>query len=137
MKFNKKLTKSLRKCRKAIYNAKGKVLTKLISSPLSKDLKSTYDNKLKRFPVRTGDTVRVFTGQFKNREGLVIKVNRILRKIHVEGCDQQEGEKTVSVNIDPSNCRIIKFGEAHDRLKLVEKKLERISNAQLNKKLVE
>merc|ERR1711974_69345 len=126
MKFNKKKTTSLRKTRLAHYNAKGVKLTKLISAGLTKELKAQYENKIKRFPVRKGDTVAIFTGDFKNREGVVTKVCRHIKKINVEGCDKNEGEKTVSVNIDPSNVRISKFGTEGDRMKLVERKIQRV-----------
>lgn len=138
MKFNKKVTSSLKKARKQFFEAKGVKLTKQISSKLSKELMEKYENKLKRFPVRKNDTVIIKTGEYKNREGKITKVNRFSRKINIEGVDRQENDKVIHIDIDPSNCRIVSFGTEFDRMKMVQKKLERIDAAFDSKnKLVE
>ncbi|KAF7701582.1 60S ribosomal protein L26-like 1 [Cucumispora dikerogammari] len=143
MKLNKKKSSAIKTTRKNHFNVTGKKLTKLISSPLTKSLKQTYENKIKKFPVRPGDTVEVFKGEFKGRICEVIKINRVMRKLHLEGCDKQEDiennneKKTVPANIDPSNCRINQFGDSKDRMLMVEKKLERINKHIENNKYKE
>ncbi|EPR79051.1 60S ribosomal protein L26 [Spraguea lophii 42_110] len=123
MKFNKNVTASRRKNRKAHFTSIGLERTKLMNAPLSKDLKEEYG--IKRIAVRPGDMVKVVSGEFKKKEGVVMKVNRHDIKIEVEGCFvQKEDGKKINKGIHPSNLRIIKLSMEKDRAEIINKKVE-------------
>jgi ribosomal protein uL24 len=71
-----------RKSRKAHFTAPSHLRRKIMSSHLSKDLKTKYD--VRSIPVRKGDTVKVVRGTFKGREGKIQTVYRKKWCIHVE-----------------------------------------------------
>lgn len=57
MKFNKMVTSSRRKNRKRHFNAPSHVRRKIMSSPLSKDLRQKYN--VRSMPIRKDDEVQV------------------------------------------------------------------------------
>ncbi len=65
-------SKSVRKQRKYVYNAPLHIIRKLMSVRLSKDLKVKYGKR--NIPVRTGDRVKIVSGDFK---GKLVKVNDV------------------------------------------------------------
>jgi large subunit ribosomal protein L26e len=71
-----------RKSRKAHFSAGSTLRRKIMSSHLSKDLKTQY--QVRAMPVRKGDTVKVVRGTSKNREGKVMTVYRKKWCIHIE-----------------------------------------------------
>ena len=82
MKINTSLSSQRRKSRKAHFSAPSSIRRKIMSSHLSKDLKTKYD--VRAVPVRKGDTVKVMRGTFKGREGKIQAVYRKRWCIHIE-----------------------------------------------------
>lgn len=75
MKKNSAVSSSRRKCRKAHFAAPSNVRRKLMSSPLSKELRQKYS--VRSVPVRKDDEVLVTRGPFKSAQaGRVISVYR-------------------------------------------------------------
>jgi len=85
--------------RKAIYEAEGAQLHKLLSAPLSKELRKSQGRR--SYPVRKGDTVKIVRGDFAGVEGKVNDVDTRGQRLFVEGVTREmtSGTSTnVSVN---------------------------------------
>ena len=117
-----------RKQRKYLHNAPLHIKHRLMSAPLSKDLKKEYNTRSVK--VRKGDTVSIKTGQFKSKSGKVVKVSLARGVIFVEGAHIPRADGTNSnYPIHPSNVEIIKL-DLDDKLRV--EKLNKIKEA--NKK---
>ena len=91
--------KSPRRQRKLIYQAPPHRQAKLLSAPLSADLKTRHGRRT--YTVREGDTVRIVRGDFAGIEGKVTEVERNSSRLFVEGVqrDKVSGTSTkVSVH---------------------------------------
>ena len=82
MKTHQSVSSQRRKSRKAHFSAPSSIRRKIMSSHLSKDLKTKYD--VRSVPVRKGDTVKIMRGTFKGREGKVTAVYRKKWALHIE-----------------------------------------------------
>lgn len=82
MKTHQSVSSQRRKSRKAHFSAPSNIRRKIMSSKLSKDLKTKYETK--SIPVRKGDTVKIMRGTFKGREGKVQAVYRKKWALHIE-----------------------------------------------------
>jgi len=85
--------------RKAIYEAEGAQLHKLLSAPLSEELRKTQGRR--SYQVRKGDTVKIVRGDFAGVEGKVNDVDTRGQRLFVEGVTREmtSGTSTnVSVN---------------------------------------
>ncbi|KAK8933605.1 60S ribosomal protein L26-1 [Platanthera zijinensis] len=121
MKCNPRVTSSRRKCRKAHFTAPSNVRRKLMSSPLSSDLRAKYN--VRSTPVRKDDEVQVVRGTFKGREGKVVQVYRKKWVIHIERITREKvNGSTVNVGVDPSKVIITKLKLDKDRKSLLERK---------------
>lgn len=110
--------KQPRKQRKAYFNAPLHIRHKLVSAPLSKELRKEYG--IRSLPLRTGDTVMVLRGDFKGHEGKVVKVDLKRLRIHVEGVTRRRADGTqVYIPIHPSKVMITKLDLSDERRKLV------------------
>jgi large subunit ribosomal protein L24 len=100
-------TKSTKQ-RKKFYNSPWHKAIKLMSAPLSKDLRTRF--KIRAIPVRTNDSVKIVSGGFKGRSGKVARVNVKRRLVFVEGITgkAQKG-KTKMVGIHVSNLTLTKL----------------------------
>ena len=93
---------SRRKQRKAMFTADNNEKRVMMSSRLSKDLRSVWG--FKAFPIHSQDVVIVKVGKFKGKEGRVENVSRTTRKVTIEGCTMPRScGGVVSYPIDPSN----------------------------------
>merc|ERR1712034_291009 len=111
MKFNKMVSGSRRKNRARHFNAPSHVRRKIMSAPLSKDLRQKYN--VRSLPIRKDDEVMVVRGHFKGQQtGNVVHVHRMQRE-KVNG-------STVQVGIHPSNCVITKLKLDKDRKAMLE-----------------
>ncbi|KAM3181138.1 hypothetical protein ACTXT7_014935 [Hymenolepis weldensis] len=122
MKFNKSVTSSSRKQRKRHFNAPSHIRRRLMSAPLSKELRNKY--KVRSMPVRRGDEVQIVRGERKdNNSAKVIKVYRKKFVIHVERvqCKKSNGIY-VPIGIHPSNVVITKLKLDNDRRDLLARK---------------
>merc|ERR1712133_207840 len=78
MKKNTNVSSSRRKCRKAYFSAPSSVRRKLMSAPLSKELRSKYS--VRSMPIRKDDEVLVTRGPFKSHRCLQEEVGSPHRK---------------------------------------------------------
>jgi len=73
----------------------------MVSSPLSKELKTKYGRN--RIAPRKGDTVEVVRGEFKGVSGEVSKVDPRKLKVYVVGVTARKTDgKDVMRSVDPS-----------------------------------
>eukprot|EP00418_Pyrodinium_bahamense_P077960 CAMPEP_0179050358 /NCGR_PEP_ID=MMETSP0796-20121207/20684_1 /TAXON_ID=73915 /ORGANISM="Pyrodinium bahamense, Strain pbaha01" /LENGTH=87 /DNA_ID=CAMNT_0020746857 /DNA_START=112 /DNA_END=372 /DNA_ORIENTATION=- len=82
MKRKSTVTSSRRKNRKAHFTAGSCTRRKLMSAPLSKDLRTKYS--VRSLPIRRDDEVMIMRGHYHDREGKVTQVYRKKWRIHVE-----------------------------------------------------
>merc|ERR1711965_420438 len=121
MKFSPDVSSSRRKSRKAHFQAPSSVRRKILSAPLSAELRNKY--LVRSMPVRKDDEVHVVRGFFKGREGKVLTVYRRKFCIHVERVTRDKANGgTVNVGIHPSNVVITKLKLDKDRKSILERK---------------
>lgn len=66
MKFSKSVSSSRRKCRKRHFTAPSSVRRKLMSAPLSKELRNKHH--VRSMPIRRDDEVVVVRGHYKGQQ---------------------------------------------------------------------
>lgn len=116
------MSKQPRKQRKFIHKAPLHIRHKLMSVTLSEELREQYGRR--NIPVRSGDTVRVMRGDFKDHEGKVEKVDLKHYRVMIEGMSVQkpDGNK-VYHPVHPSNIKIIELDlEDDERNDIIERK---------------
>ncbi len=97
-----------RKQRKYIAKAPLHIRHRFMNAPLSKELRKDYG--FRSIPVRSGDTVKVTTGQFKEVTGKVSKVSLSRLRIYVEGAKVQRADGSESFYpLHPSNVEVTKL----------------------------
>jgi len=115
------LSKQPKKQRKAYFNAPLHKRQKLMTAPLSKELREKYG--VKRLPVRKGDKVRVVRGDFRGTEGEVVRVDLRRYRIFVDGVVIEKADKTpVFRPIHPSKVEIIDLKLDDWRKKIIERR---------------
>ena len=94
-----------RKQRKYQHNAPMHTLHRMLSSPLSVELRKKYTKR--NVAIKKGDQVKIMRGQFKGKTGKVENVLTRYQRIHVEGVTQlkRDGSK-IPYPIHPSKVRI-------------------------------
>ena len=121
MKFNKQVTSSRRKNRKAHLGAHSEAKRKLMAANLSKELQARHN--VRSMPIRQDDEVLVTRGMYKTREGKVTAVYRKKWVVHVERLAREKVHGTsVPVGIPPSSLVITKLKMDKDRKALLEAK---------------
>merc|ERR1719506_2252707 len=123
MKFNKAVSSARRTCRRNHFQADSTTRRKLMSAPLSKELRKKYN--VRSLPIRKDDEVQVVRGapSVKNRDGKVIQVYRKKWVIHVERLVKEKTNgQPVPIGIHPSNVVITKLHLDPDRKKILERK---------------
>merc|ERR1712167_253864 len=121
MKFSPDVSSSRRKSRRAHFQAPSSVRRKILSAPLSAELRNKYS--VRSMPVRKDDEVHVVRGFFKGREGKVLTVYRRKFCIHVERVTRDKANGgVVNVGIHPSNVVITKLKLDRDRKSILERK---------------
>merc|ERR1712124_233470 len=112
---------SRRKSRKAYFTAPSHIRRKLMSAPLSKDLRTKYN--VRSVPIRRDDEVMIVRGHYHDREGKVTQVYRKKWRIHVERVTRDKANgQSVNVGIHPSKVVITKIKLDKDRRALLERK---------------
>ncbi|MBT3416467.1 50S ribosomal protein L24 [Candidatus Woesearchaeota archaeon] len=98
-------SKQPRKQRKYRHNAPLHIKKKFLSVNFTKELREKYNKR--NLTVIKGDKVKIMSGQFKGKEGLVEKVDVRNIKILVQGAEmiKKDGSK-VNYPISPSNLMI-------------------------------
>lgn len=121
MKYSATVSSSRRKSRKAHFGAHSEARRKLMSAPLSRELRNRLG--VRSMPIRKEDEVVVNRGTYKSREGKVISVFRKKFVIHVERITRDRVNGTpVPVGIQPSNVTITKLKMDKDRKAKLEAK---------------
>jgi len=115
-------TKQPKKQRKRLFNLPLHLRWRLLSAPLSKELRKELG--LKRLYVRKGDVVKIVRGDWKGHEGKVVDVDLKRGRIFVEGVTIKKADGTdVFYPIHPSKVVIVKLGEVDDvRRKIIERR---------------
>ena len=110
-----------RKQRKAYFQAPLHRRQKLMTAPLSRELREKYG--VKNLPVRKGDKVRVVRGDFKGKEGEVVRVDLREYRIYVDGVTIEKADKTpVFRPLHPSKVEIIELKLDDWRRKIIERR---------------
>lgn len=127
------VSKQPRKQRKSLYNAPLHIRRKLLTAPLSKELREKYG--IKRLPVRKGDEVRIVRGSYAGMEGKVNRVDLKKIRIYIDGVTRERADGTpVFVPIHPSKVEIIKLDLSDkERRKIIERKKGRIVEEEAKK----
>ena len=99
MKYNAKVTSSRRKQRKAHFTAPSSERRKIMSAPLSSELRKKYG--CRSMPVRKEDEVRVARGTYKGKEGKVVQVYRKKWVIHVDKLTREKVNRTLKSLFSP------------------------------------
>eukprot|EP01135_Chromosphaera_perkinsii_P002391 Nk52_evm45s222 gene=Nk52_evmTU45s222 len=121
MKFNTDVSSSRRKCRKAHFSAPSHIRRKLMSAPLSRDLRTKYD--VRSMPVHRDDEVSVVRGHYKGQSGKVVSCYRKKWVLHIERIQKDKANGGTSyVGIDPSKVEITKLKLDKDRKGILERK---------------
>eukprot|EP00933_Yihiella_yeosuensis_P019807 TRINITY_DN159_c0_g5_i2.p1 TRINITY_DN159_c0_g5~~TRINITY_DN159_c0_g5_i2.p1 ORF type:complete len:138 (+),score=24.86 TRINITY_DN159_c0_g5_i2:73-486(+) len=115
------VSSSRRKARKAHFTAPSHIRRKLMSAPLSKDLRTKYS--VRSVPIRRDDEVMIMRGHYHDREGKVTQVYRKKFRIHVDRVTRDKANgQTVPIPIHPSKVVITKLKLDKDRKALLERK---------------
>jgi len=96
------------KQRKFLWNAPLHKRRKIMSAPLSIELRVKYGRR--SFPIRVGDVVRVLRGDYAGMEGKVKSVDLKNYRITIEGITREKADgTTVFIPIHPSKVEIKKL----------------------------
>ncbi|KAI7883474.1 ribosomal protein L24 [Lichtheimia hyalospora FSU 10163] len=121
MKFSADVSSSRSKSRKAHFTAPSDIRRKIMSSPLSKELREKYNTR--SIPVRTDDEVMVVRGSLKGREGKVVQVYRKKWVIHIERVNREKvNGATAPIGIHPSNVVVTKLKIDKSRQAILDRK---------------
>ncbi|XP_028607973.1 60S ribosomal protein L26-like [Grammomys surdaster] len=122
MKFNPFMTSDRSKNRKWHFNAPSHIRRKIMSSPLSKELRQKYN--VRSMAIRKEDEVQVVRGYYKGQQiGKVVQVYRKKYVIYIEGVQREKANgTTVHVGIHPSKVVITRLKLDKDRKKILERK---------------
>ncbi|XP_008832307.1 60S ribosomal protein L26-like [Nannospalax galili] len=122
MKFNHFVTSDQSKNRKRHFNVPSHIRRKIMSSPLSKELRQKYS--VQSMPIRKDDEVQVIRGHYKGQK--IGKVVQVYRKNYVICIEQVQRGKangtTVHVDIHPSKVVITRLKLDKDCKKILERK---------------
>mmetsp|Transcript_50851 Transcript_50851/g.142322 ORF Transcript_50851/g.142322 Transcript_50851/m.142322 type:complete len:138 (-) Transcript_50851:128-541(-) len=133
MKVKATVSSSRRKSRKAHFTAPSHIRRKLMSAPLSKDLRTKY--AVRSIPIRRDDEVMIVRGHYHDREGKVTQVYRKKWRIHVERVTRDKANgQTVPVGIHPSKVVITKIKLDKDRKALLDRKNRNVKKGKYTEK---
>merc|ERR1712090_39817 len=122
MKLNKHVSSDRSKSRKRHFSAPSHIRRRLMSAPLSKELRTKYG--VRSMPIRKDDEVQVVRGHYKGQQ--MGKVTQVYRKKFVVYIERIQREKAnganVHVGIHPSKTVIVKLKLDKDRKKILERK---------------
>ncbi|CAJ0945512.1 unnamed protein product, partial [Mesorhabditis belari] len=121
MKQNPFVSSDSGKSRKRHFNAPSHLRRKLMSSPLTKDLRAKHG--IRSIPIRTDDEVTVTRGHYKGNSGRVMRVYRKKFVIHIDKITREKANgTTVHIGIHPSKVAVTKLKLDRDRKALIERK---------------
>ncbi|GAA5820550.1 hypothetical protein JCM11251_003043 [Rhodosporidiobolus azoricus] len=112
---------SSRKAHKAHFDAPSSIRRKIMSAPLSKELREKYSTR--SIPVRKDDEVKIVRGTYKGREGKITQVSRKAWAIQVDRVEREKGSgAAVPIKIHPSKVQVIALKLNKDREALLQRK---------------
>ncbi|XP_045394407.1 60S ribosomal protein L26-like [Lemur catta] len=122
MKFNPFVISDQSKKRKRHFNAPSHIHRKIMSSPLSKELKQKYN--VRSMLIRKDGEVQVVWGHYKGQQiGKVVQVYRKKYVIYIEWMQWEKGNgTTVHMGIHPSKVVITRLKLDKDSKKILEQK---------------
>merc|ERR1711935_1781 len=122
MKLNKNVSSSSKKQRKRYFTAPSHIRRKLMTAPLSKDLRSKYG--IKNIPIRKDDEVQVVGGHYKGQQvGKVVQCYRKKFCVYIERIQREKANgASVYVGIPPSKVCIVKLKMDKDRKKILDRR---------------
>merc|ERR1712141_817892 len=122
MKLNKHVTSSARKQRKRHFTAPSHIRRKLMTAPLSKDLKQKYG--VRNIPIRKDDEVQVVRGHYKGQQvGKFVQCYRKKFVVYIERIQREKANgATVYVGIHPSKVSIVKLKMDKDRKLIIDRR---------------
>jgi large subunit ribosomal protein L24 len=92
------------KQRKLLYQSPAHRRRKLLTAPLSEDLRKSQGRR--SYPVRKGDTVKILRGDFAGVEGKITKVDTHRQRVFVEGV-QREKVAGTSTNVSVHSSKVV------------------------------
>lgn len=116
------MSKQPRKQRKYVYQAPLHARHKMMSVTLSPELRERFDRR--SLPVRSGDTVKVMRGDFKDHEGKVTAVDLKNYRLMIDGVvvTKPDGNK-VFHSVHPSKVMLVELDlEDDERNDIIERK---------------
>ncbi|KAI8379546.1 translation protein SH3-like domain-containing protein [Radiomyces spectabilis] len=124
MKFSADVSSSRRKSRKAHFTAPSSIRRKIMSAPLSKELKEKHSTRA--IPVRKDDEVMVVRGTYKGREGKIVQVYRKKWVIHIDRVTREKvNGATVPIGIHPSKVVVTKLKIDKSRQAILDRKAKK------------
>merc|ERR1712076_102686 len=110
------------KQRKRQFTAPSHIRRKLMSSPLSKDLRAKYG--VRTMPIRKDDEVQVLRGHYKGQQvGKVVQCYRKKFVVYIERIQREKANgATVYVGIHPSKVSIVKLKMDKDRKLIIDRR---------------
>ncbi|KAI8393870.1 translation protein SH3-like domain-containing protein [Radiomyces spectabilis] len=124
MKFSADVSSSRRKSRKAHFSAPSSIRRKIMSAPLSKELKEKHNTR--SIPVRKDDEVMIVRGTYKGREGKVVQVYRKKWVIHIDRVTREKvNGATVPIGIHPSKVVVTKLKVDKSRQAILDRKAKK------------
>merc|ERR1712004_333488 len=108
-KLNKHVSSDRSKSRKRHFSAPSHIRRRLMSAPLSKELRTKYG--VRSMPVRKDDEVQVVRGHYKGQQvGKVLQCYRSKFRIYIERIQREKANgATTNVGIHPSKVAIVKL----------------------------
>ena len=97
-------TKKPSKQRKMLYQSPAHRIRKLLSAPLSTDLKASQERR--SYPVRKGDTVKIVRGDFAGIEGKITRIDTERQRVFVEGVTREKVAGT-STNVSVHTSKVV------------------------------
>ena len=116
------VSSSRRKNRKRHFTAPSHIRRKIMSCPLSKELREQHG--IRSIPVRRGDHIKVARGFYKSKAGRVKHVSRQRWSIWAKSITHEiYNGKTVGIALHPSNCVITRLNlKRKDRQEIIDRK---------------
>merc|ERR1712117_315951 len=122
MKYNAHVSSSRRKQRKAHFLAPSSIRRKLMTAPLSKELRQKYN--VRSMPIRKDDEVQITRGQYKGQQvGKVVQCYRKKFVVYIERIQREKASgASVYVGIHPSKVCIVKLKMDKGRKEILERR---------------
>lgn len=97
-------TKKPAKQRWMMYNAPAHRARRLLSAPLSDELRASQGRR--SYPIRKGDTVKILRGDFAGVEGKITDIDTRRQRIFIEGV-QREKTAGTSANVSVNSSKVM------------------------------